>query len=223
MRKELQSPQMLIKNGELDSFDFPEITSSAYGMGWIIESYQGYRIIHHGGTLDGYRSGQLFVPGRDIAISVLTNSNAADGKEALVYTILDRLLDLPEGDWWNRYRQENLKAIAAFNKEVDEARSVSESQKGFPHPAEEYAGIYYDPGYGKLSITEQAGELRTFLGDIEVPLIYQGEDRFLMSMELWLQNYDTVFLRDDSGKISGVNIVFEPELPDDPIHFVSFS
>ena len=231
MRKELQSPQMLIKEGELDSCCFPEFTSSAYGMGWIIESYQGCQIIHHGGALDGYRSGQLFVPGRDIAISVLTNSNAVDGKEAMVFTILDRLLDLPDGDWWRRYREENLKAVETFHKEVEDARAVKDNLPerdelpGGDNPAgswfqaENFVGTYHDPGYGELCFTERDGELHAFIGDIEVPLIYQGDDRFLISMELWLQNYPAVFLRDDSGIIRAVDITFEPELPDDPIHF----
>ena len=219
MRRELQSPQMLIKPGELTAFDCPEKTSSAYGMGWLIESYQGFTIIHHSGAINGYRSGQLFVPEKDIAISILTNSASTDGKDALLYTLLDLLLGLPDGNWTARYKKAAAALTEGFEKRKAHWKAAAESTASNAFSPEEYAGRYRDPGYGELVLTSSGDSLTALVNKAEYPLIHLGRDRFVLVFDRWLEAFDIVFARDAAGRISGVDVFCEPALQDDPVRF----
>jgi CubicO group peptidase (beta-lactamase class C family) len=47
--------------------------STGYGYGWSIRSYEGNRIVEHGGELAGFHNHALYLPDNDIFVAVLTN------------------------------------------------------------------------------------------------------------------------------------------------------
>jgi CubicO group peptidase (beta-lactamase class C family) len=51
----------------------------SYGMGWIIESYNGLPLVWHGGNTKGFTSDLAFLPDADLGIVTLTN--AADAND----------------------------------------------------------------------------------------------------------------------------------------------
>lgn len=55
-----------------------EITSDAsYGLGWIVEDYDGIRVLSHAGNTFGFTSELAFVPSLNLGISVLTNQRGS--------------------------------------------------------------------------------------------------------------------------------------------------
>ena len=81
--QDLHTPQMIIKPGEMSDMAFPEVTHTTYGLGWFIESYRGHTLVHHGGTIDGYKSIVGYLPGEEVSFAVLSNRERNQSPMAL--------------------------------------------------------------------------------------------------------------------------------------------
>lgn len=62
-----------------------------YGMGLETNSYWGVPVVHHGGSMGGYKSDIIITPGANIGAVILTN---ADNGQALLRPFMRRLLEL---------------------------------------------------------------------------------------------------------------------------------
>jgi CubicO group peptidase (beta-lactamase class C family) len=51
--------------------------SAGYGFGWSIDSLDGRQMVHHGGSLPGFRAQMTRIPGDSLTIIVLTNGDDA--------------------------------------------------------------------------------------------------------------------------------------------------
>jgi beta-lactamase class C len=74
------------------------IRTAAYGLGWRIYDYAGYRVVGHRGGVRGYRSLIMFDPARKTGVVALWNSstNQPSGVE---FEVMDMLYRLPPKDW----------------------------------------------------------------------------------------------------------------------------
>lgn len=52
-------------------------TTYGYGYGWMLDSLDGRRRVHHGGTLPGFRAMMMLFPDDSLTVIVLTNGNGA--------------------------------------------------------------------------------------------------------------------------------------------------
>lgn len=175
---ELHRPQMLIQEGGMFPFSFPEITFPCYGLGWFTESYRGVPIVHHGGTIDGFKSQQLFVPGRGIAVSLLCNLDQTKAVTALGYSLLDALLDLPARDWNGRYLAQDAKADAQSAQAAADADAQARANAVPCAKPERYTGRYVHPAYGAVDVRLEGAGLVLALAGEAVPLTFLGEHRF---------------------------------------------
>jgi CubicO group peptidase (beta-lactamase class C family) len=48
---------------------------TAYGMGLVIDTRNGITVVHHGGSLFGYKSDMVFLPDHGVGVVILTNSD----------------------------------------------------------------------------------------------------------------------------------------------------
>ncbi len=80
----------------------PESPLNGYGLGWFISAYRGYKLIHHGGNIDGFTSLISFMPNENIGMIVLTNSGNTLLPIYLTNYIYDKLLGLENIDWHKR-------------------------------------------------------------------------------------------------------------------------
>ena len=51
--------------------------SSGYGYGWTLDSLDGHRVVHHGGSLPGFRAEMARFPDDSLTVIVLTNADGA--------------------------------------------------------------------------------------------------------------------------------------------------
>ncbi|MBC8098680.1 MAG: beta-lactamase family protein, partial [Armatimonadetes bacterium] len=59
----------------------PQVSVSAdmqYGLGWLVEDYDGLQLIHHGGNTFGFTSDLAFLPEVGVGIVVLTNARGSN-------------------------------------------------------------------------------------------------------------------------------------------------
>ena len=67
---------------------------NSYGLGWFISAYRGYKLIHHGGNIDGFSALASFMPNENIGIIVRTNSGQTLLPTYITKHIYDELLGL---------------------------------------------------------------------------------------------------------------------------------
>ena len=74
------------------------LNNAYYALGWRVFDYSGHTLVFHGGAVQGYRGLIAFLPGEDVGIVVLWNSESA-APSSLLPSLMDRVLGLPTRDW----------------------------------------------------------------------------------------------------------------------------
>lgn len=74
------------------------LSSAGYALGWRVFNYAGHQLVFHGGAVQGYRGAMALLPGSDLGIAILWNSESAL-PSGLLPTILDSALGLSGGQW----------------------------------------------------------------------------------------------------------------------------
>jgi CubicO group peptidase (beta-lactamase class C family) len=135
----------------------PTGEDSTYGMGLFTNSYWGVPVVHHGGSMGGYKSDIMLVPDAGIGAVILTNS---DTGQALLRPFMRRLLELlydgkPEaaGD---------VAAAAARIKAELAAERAKVAIPADPTAVAALAPAYANPELGRIAVTRKPGELPRF-------------------------------------------------------------
>ena len=74
------------------------LNGASYAMGWRVFNYSGHTMVFHGGAVQGYRGLIAFLPGEDVGLVVLWNSESS-APSGLLPSFMDRVLGLPTKDW----------------------------------------------------------------------------------------------------------------------------
>ena len=201
MAKNLHNPQMIIKAKEMTTYEFDEVDFTSYGQGWFIESYRGHKLVHHGGTIDGYKTLVGFLPKSGVAFSVLSNANLNLTPAALGYYICDLALGLSEIDWGSRFLDIMSTNKATAQDMLDEFNKKAENAEPPTHPLEEYAGTYHHDGYGNLDVTLDGDKLNVKIAGVIYTLNPMGYNNFFVEFARYGACAPAKFDYDADGKI----------------------
>jgi CubicO group peptidase (beta-lactamase class C family) len=170
--REIQTPQTLIPF--TNPADQPKLKSNfrAYGLGWSLREYAGYKMVTHGGWTDGQLTVTAMIPERKIGVVVLTNIHYGNAYLPIAYRAFDTVLNLGETDWnsyYLKFAKEQQAQIVATEKQLEAARKKDAK----PQLAlDAYAGDYENELYGKISFAIENGALvvrmsksPTYIGD----------------------------------------------------------
>lgn len=124
-----------------------------YGMGLEVNNHWGIPIVHHGGSLFGYKSDWMILPDAGIGAVLLTN---ADRGGALLGPLMRRLLEVvydgkPE-------------AVASIEADVVNYRTVVAKERArlmFPAPEDEASKLaphYVNEQLGNIRVKKSAGQ-----------------------------------------------------------------
>lgn len=86
------------------------VNSAAYALGWRVFDYQGEEVVFHAGAVQGYRGLAAIIPGRDLGVAIMWNSETGL-PSGLLPTIIDQALGLPAQRWLDvdvEFGQDNL-------------------------------------------------------------------------------------------------------------------
>lgn len=133
---------------------------TSYGLGWQIADYKGYVTLSHGGGLPGMLSQTTLIPGLNLGVVVLTNSEPGGlSYFTLTWSILDSYLGAEKRDWLEVASA----ALKSTENRVDSVTtSVWETVKNADKGClvlENFVGIYEDRWFGKVEITLDGGKL----------------------------------------------------------------
>ncbi len=206
------------KNGEKVHF-------KAYGLGWSIQDYQGYKIIGHGGGYDGMISKSTFVPEKNIGIIILTNSLTwAPG--ALMNKTLDVILanKIDGKDWSANYLSYKQKQDSIAKAALTKNESLRGKLNNKPLDFNEYTGVYTEKMYGNVKVYLKNGKLHFTM---EKTPIYKAELKH-WNHQIFTFRFDTNlsslpegklwFDLDKNGKVEKLHI----DVPNPDFFFTEF-
>ncbi|HVY73714.1 MAG TPA: serine hydrolase [Puia sp.] len=130
-----------------------------YALGFRIYNYGKYKVIGHGGKLDGFVSQVAFVPELKLGIAVLTNQESTGAYWSIIYHLFDHYMHNPRFNWIAGFKKEMDSSMAEYQRAWRKANIVP---SGKPMPAlspAQYAGRYYDTLCGEVSITRDTAGL----------------------------------------------------------------
>lgn len=128
---------------------------AAYALGWSVEDYRGHPIIEHTGGVLGALSALYLVPDKNLGIAVSINSEDTGARRAVLFHLLDEYLGLPQADWTGII-QTTLKNMT--DQAVEAIKHLPPDMQPNDHsslPIAQYAGIYSDPWYGTVTVTDR--------------------------------------------------------------------
>lgn len=213
-------PQTIIPLSRARSIRFPSNHFRAYGLGWSLADYHGVKLVGHSGGYDGMYSEVLMIPERKLGIAVLTNSMTSIGN-AMVYTVADRMLDVPERDWNGEGLQQFRKSRVDFYARIAAAIKPSAEGTQPSHPLEAYTGNFECPLYGKATVQLTDGKLRMqFLpyGELTATLEHLHYDTFVLKWDksfAWFEEGTAHFVADAKGQF----VRIELNVPNDDLWF----
>lgn len=179
-----------------------ELLNTVYGMGRFCVAYRGHLLTYHGGGIDGFRSQISFLPQQNLGAIVFAIGNHCGSLvDIITYNIYERLLDLSQTPWSDRYLDTRLKAKQAFQEARSKADADKISNTTPSHSLNKYVGEYAHQAYGILKIAMKDDLLQFNLGKIQLPLTHFHYDRFDTPDDELLGKWSVNFLTNPQGDV----------------------
>ena len=136
-----------------------EFGQSSYGMGLVITTYRGHKLVSHGGGLSGFSAVLAFMPQQKIGVVVLTNRYSAL-PNIIAFNAYDRLLGLEHVPWSQRFKEQQQKQKESAAEAERKGYTTHKTGTHPSHDLEDYVGEYEHRGYGIVRIDLEKDELR---------------------------------------------------------------
>lgn len=153
--------QTLIPNSISDRQGrWEELSNSLYTLGRNVQTYKGYKIATHTGSIDGFYSNLTLVPGEQLGIFMVHNSNPGGSlRSVMQFPVIDRLLGLSYTPWSERFRKDYLESKGQEKKFRDSLIATQVKNTMSSHALAGYTGTYTNSIYGNIVIELQDGKL----------------------------------------------------------------
>lgn len=128
-----------------------------YALAFRLYNYKQYKVIGHGGMLDGFVSQVAMVPDLNLGIAVLTNQESTGAYYSIIYHILDYYMKFPPFDWIAGYKKQLDSGLVKL-KEAQKKNSIIPAINTKPSlMLEKYTGSFKDQLMGEVTITKENG------------------------------------------------------------------
>ncbi|MFL7944378.1 serine hydrolase (plasmid) [Priestia megaterium] len=217
MLQQMYEPHIPIPDEPLLSTS--ETTLNCYGLGWFISAYRGYKVIHHGGNIDGFSALVSFIPEENIGLVILTNTGTTLLPSYLANQIYDELLGLDAIDWHKRAIEDTAK-FKEMMKELDKPLpQVKETT--LTHAVKEYTGIFEHPAYGKIEVYKQNDTLYLKWKSVDIEMKHHHYNTYTTKWNLshTEMNVLIAYEMDVEGKLSQFKMHLPSMLSTKPIVF----
>jgi CubicO group peptidase (beta-lactamase class C family) len=207
--------QTLIPNTIADKENrWNELSNSLYCMGRTIQTYKGYRTSSHTGSIDGFYSNLTFLPDQQLGIFIVFNAVKAGSLRSVIsLPVIDRLLDLPNTPWSQRYMMGYMFEVAQEKKANDSIKLLRVPNTTPSHPIGDYTGVYSHPIYGDVKIDLENGQLFINFRSQRSLLYHYHYDQFATDeSKTDKPNFRLSFLTNSRGAIQRISMMpyFDP-------------
>ncbi|MEO5997081.1 MAG: serine hydrolase [Chitinophagaceae bacterium] len=186
---------------------YDELSNALYAMGRNIETYKGYKIATHTGSVDGFYSNLTLVPALKLGVFMIHNGEAGGSlRTVMAFPVIERLLGLSITPWSQRYLAD-YKIAVARDKHVSDSVKATQAKGTSPsHALSSYAGTYTSPLYGSMMIELVDDGLTIAFKKIRSPLLHFHYDQFITNVEgTDLPSFRLNFLTNSKGEINSIS------------------
>lgn len=178
--------QTMVPNAVADrEGKWPELSHALYGLGRNVQTYKGYKIATHTGSIDGFYSNLTFFPSDSLAVFMVHNSMPAGSVRGIMaFPVFDRLLNLSITDWSGRYFIEYKQGLVNEIRARDSIAATQVKNTMPSHPIKDYAGKYTHPIYGTVQIEMQNDALLLSFRNTKTNLNHFHYDQFVTMDEM---------------------------------------
>lgn len=145
-----RQPHSIVGSG---GHPYNKMNFNLYGLGWMLNDYNGKRLISHTGGVNGFVTSVTLIPEDKLGIVVLTNSDQNGLFEAVKWEILDAYLKLPYRNYAGVYANSNRAQVENAQTTWKKKLDTVAMRKPTTLPLSAYAGQYQHEVYGWLKIT----------------------------------------------------------------------
>ncbi|HMQ47404.1 MAG TPA: serine hydrolase [Saprospiraceae bacterium] len=179
-----------------------------YGMGWVLEDYEGREIVSHTGGVNGFVTSVTLVPEEELGIIVLTNTDQNGFFEALKWEILDAYLGLPYRDYNGVFLQGTIENEANMADWRAKIRDTISMKLPTDAPLSAFAGRYQNDAYGDLSFVNKGDYLEGHFAhhSMTAKLEPLGGERFLCSFSDPTFGMRTVWFEVQDGQVQSFTL-----------------
>ncbi len=127
---------------------------AGYGLGFRSMNYGRYKLVYHGGKLDGFVSQVVMVPELNLGITVLTNQEATGAYWSIIYQVLDHYMKNPGFDWIAGYKKIQDTYYERLKNLQEKAVITKDPVAGPSLPVAKYMGTFRDRLCGDVTIAQ---------------------------------------------------------------------
>ncbi|HEY1348982.1 MAG TPA: serine hydrolase [Ktedonobacteraceae bacterium] len=180
-------------------------SSSSYGMGWVISTFHGQRMLQHSGGIDGFSAEIALLPDANAAVAVLSNPGRTAALYVAAFYACDCLLEAEPTDWSELWLAlEAKEEMLAVRPEMERVPNAPHT-----HPLEAYTGEYEHPGYGVATIACIDDTLHFTYNDVTAPLTHLHYDIFEVFIKLAQYKTPVALTGGEKGKIESLAVTLE--------------
>ncbi|MBT7291307.1 MAG: DUF3471 domain-containing protein, partial [Rhodospirillaceae bacterium] len=198
---------------------YDTLGAPSYGMGFLISTYRGHKIIWHAGGIDGFVALLAFLPDAGtggIGVVALSNLDRNPAPTLLTRNLFDRLLGLKPLPWNDWVASDYLEW--EFGKRQEAAQHARSRDLSAPptHALVDFAGAYHHPAYGEIRISYAADGLVLEYGQFTLPLRhYRGDIFEIVKIPVTSRSHlEVTFSTNESGEIKNLAVPFERAVSD---------
>lgn len=182
---------------------------AAYGLGWGLEDFDGYKRVSHNGGLPGMVTHISLIPELGLGVIVLTNQQEGFALASIAVPILEAYAGAPRRDWValaTSAKAERMQQVHAGDRTPQsDAASAAGSP---PQNLGAYVGTFSDPWRGTATVSGGADGLRlrfSHTDGLSGPLVPLGPGFFVVRWDDRSLNADAYvrFSRDFDGRVVG--------------------
>ncbi len=218
--KRTRQPQTIIGRAR---HPFNAVNFSLYGLGWVLEDYEGREIVSHTGGVNGFVTSVTLLPKENLGIVVLTNTDQNAFYQMLKWEIIDSYLGLPYRNYDSYMFNRASKSIQK-NKELLSALRDSVTMNIKPEFDESsIAGKYEHEVYGFAEIVPKENYYELKLqhhSNKSGKLEYIGNNRFLCTYSDPTYGIKVFPFEIEKGKVKSFDLYVVDFLESYPYKFV---
>ncbi len=210
--KAMQTPRVALD----ETPRYAALGAPSYGMGFLISTYRGHKIIWHAGGIDGFVALMAFLPDDGIGVVALSNLDRNPTPTILTRNLFDRLLGLEPLPWNDWVASDYLEWDLAKRQEAAEHARSRDPRIQPTRPLAEFAGAYRHPAYGEIRISHEDESLVLHYGQFTLPLRhYRGDIFEIIKIPVTSRTHLKVaFPTNENGEIKNLTVPFERAVAD---------
>jgi CubicO group peptidase (beta-lactamase class C family) len=153
-----------------------------YGLGLLVNDYNGKLVYSHTGGVDGFLSSVMFIPEEKVGIVVLTNTDQNNFFRDLTSEIRDAFLGMPYNGYSDISWVQFIEDKKLGNAKLDSLLVLAKQGNTPSLPLKSFVGRYTNDVYGDIAVNLDKGKLNITFShhpNLVATLDYMSNDTFL--------------------------------------------